>query len=101
MTLALKKEQLFPGGGKKPQRGKPSLDGEPRRGWREAGPLSREGWTASGAAGGWQGREGLRGSSHLQRWLEWGPGLWLHIPVPQLGPLRIGDGMAVTYLMGL
>ena len=40
----------------------------------EAGPLSREGQTASGAAGGWQGREGVQGSSRLQCGLGWGPG---------------------------
>ena len=40
----------------------------------EAGPLSREGRAASGAAGGWQGREGVQGSSRLQCGLGWGPG---------------------------
>lgn len=46
--------------------GKPSCTGEPRRGWREAGPLERAGLYLEqlGAR-----REGLK--SHLQRWLEW------------------------------
>lgn len=59
LTLALKEEQLFPGGGKEPRRGKPSLDQEPRRGWsRGRAPLQRgpdciwSGWGLAGKRGG-------------------------------------------------
>lgn len=57
--MALKEEQLFPGGGKEPRRGKPSLDREPRRGWsRGRAPLQRgpdciwSGWGLAGKRGG-------------------------------------------------